>query len=55
MSPSGSQEDPRVRTARKVVFALACVVGLSMVTAFVFAAYSFATERPAKELFLGSD
>jgi hypothetical protein len=46
-----SDEQRRVRLAKRVVLVLACVVGVTLVTAFVFAMYSYTTDRPAKEMF----
>ncbi|MFI5307732.1 MAG: hypothetical protein ACHQ53_10290 [Polyangiales bacterium] len=52
-APDAAQEERRVRTAKTIVLSLACVVGLSLVTAFVFGVYNFVTDRPAKEMFQG--
>jgi hypothetical protein len=41
----------RVRLAKTIVLSLACVVAVTLVTAFVFGVYNYATDRPAKELF----
>ena len=38
---------------KRAVFILSIFVGLSLVTAAVFAGYSLVTDRPAKEMFLG--
>jgi hypothetical protein len=50
-----SQLDPvyerKVRLAKAIVLSLACLVGLSLLTAMVFGIYGYATERPVKELF----
>jgi hypothetical protein len=43
----------KVRRAKTIVLGLACFVAFTLAVAFVFAAYNFATDRPAKELFLG--
>lgn len=45
--------DRKVRIARTIVLWLACFVGLTLAVAAVFGAYNLATDRPAKELFLG--
>ena len=44
----------KVRLAKTIVLSLACVVAVTLVVAFVFGVYNYATDRPAKELFLGS-
>jgi len=41
----------KVRRAKMIVLSLACVVAMTLLTAFVFAVYSYTTDRPAKELF----
>ena len=41
----------KVRRAKTIVLSLACVVAVTLVTAFVFAIYNYTTDRPAKELF----
>jgi hypothetical protein len=46
-----STEDRRVQVAKKVVLVLACIVGVTLATACVFATYSYVTDRPAKEMF----
>jgi hypothetical protein len=43
----------RIRIAKTIVLTIACIVGATLVTAFVFAMYNYTTDRPAKELFLG--
>jgi hypothetical protein len=50
--PSATQER-RVRIAKTIVLSLACVVGVTLVTALVFGVYNYTTDRPAKELFKG--
>jgi hypothetical protein len=44
-------QERRIRLAKRVVLSLACVVAVTFAVAMVFAIYSYATERPAKELF----
>jgi hypothetical protein len=44
-------EERRIRLAKTVVLRLAVVVALTLVTALTFAIYSYATDRPVKELF----
>jgi hypothetical protein len=45
--------DRKVRLAKTIVLSLACVVAVTLVVALVFGVYNYATDRPAKELFLG--
>jgi hypothetical protein len=51
--PSGAiaAEERRILIAKRIVLALACVVGVTMVVALVFGVYNYTTERPAKEMF----
>lgn len=51
--PTGaiSAEERRILVAKRIVLALACVVGLTMTVALVFGIYNYTTDRPAKELF----
>jgi hypothetical protein len=51
-APDAIQER-RVRIAKTIVLSLACVVGVTLVTALVFGLYNYTTDRPAKELFQG--
>jgi hypothetical protein len=44
----------KVRLAKTIVLSLACFVAVTMVVALVFGVYNYTTDRPAKELFLGS-
>jgi hypothetical protein len=46
-------EERRLRVVKTVVLSLACVVGLSLLTALVFGVVNLVTDRPAKEMFLG--
>lgn len=50
VAPGG---DPRVKVARRIVKSLAAVVILSLIAAVAMALINLATNRPAKELFLG--
>lgn len=43
----------KVRLAKTIVLSLACLVAVTLAVAFVFGVYNYATDRPAKELFLG--
>ena len=43
----------RIRVAKTIVLTIAGIVAVTLVTAFVFGVYNYATDRPAKELFLG--
>jgi hypothetical protein len=51
--PSDTVYERKVRLAKTLVLSLACVVAATLVVALVFGVYNFATDRPAKELFLG--
>jgi hypothetical protein len=44
-------EERRIQLAKTIVLRLACVVALTLVTALTFAIYSYASDRPVKELF----
>ena len=44
-------EERRIRIAKKIVLSLACVVGVTLVTALVFGVYNYTTDKPAKALF----
>jgi hypothetical protein len=45
----------KLRLAKTIALSLACFVAVTMVVALVFGVYNYTTDRPAKELFLGSD
>jgi len=44
-------EQRKLRVVKSSVLALACVVGVTIATAMVFAIYSYTTDRPAKHMF----
>jgi hypothetical protein len=46
-----AREERRLRIVKTFVLGLACFVGLTLVTAAVFAIYSNVTDRPAKAMF----
>ena len=45
----------KLRLAKTIVLSLACFVAFTLVVALVFGVYNYTTDRPAKELFLGSE
>lgn len=57
MDPAASPDapDPRIARVRRLVVALAMVVGVIFAASAVLAVYHLATERPARELFFPPD
>jgi hypothetical protein len=53
LTPQAAAYERKLRIARKIVYGLAAFVGLTLLVALVFGAYSFITDRPAKEIFYG--
>jgi hypothetical protein len=45
----------KVRLAKTIVLWLACFVAVTLLVACVFGVYNYATDRPAKELFLDAE
>jgi hypothetical protein len=48
---STEAQERRIRIAKTIVLSIACVVGITLLTALVFGVYNYTTDRPAKELF----